>query len=514
MTKKSSPSDGQNRCFYFAILTIITTFAPHILILYKSDMQQIINIIQGTPRKPEWRMAKPVDFHLNEGEHIAIYGPNGCGKSMLVDIITGRHPLLHNQAFYDFAPSRKPYISDNIRLVTFRDSYGESDSTYFLQQRWNQQEIDEETPTVGQLLFGQHRPDQNGETTGLTIGKDTEDSTRFLAPLFDTPIILLSSGELRKFQLAKALLANPRVLIIDNPYIGLDTEARTQLTETLEQLVKNHPIQVILVVSRREDIPTFITRVVELDKNAFHSAPVHTATHTALPDEEEGAAEDGGDTPLVFRNVTIAYGKRTILKNLNWTVNRGEHWAVKGPNGSGKSTLLSLVCADNPQGYAADITLFGHRRGTGESIWDIKRHIGYVSPEMHRAYRHNLPTIDIVASGLKDTVGLYVRPTAEEKKRCARWMEVFGIGHLTDRPFLLLSSGEQRLALLARAFVKQPDLLILDEPLHGLDDRNREHVKTIIDDYCSSPSRTLIMVSHYDNELPECIDHTLQLKRN
>ena len=215
-----------------------------------------------------------------------------------------------------------------------------------------------------------------------------------------------------------------------------------------------------------------------------------------------------------FNNVSIRYGERTILKDLDWTVRQGEHWSLSGQNGSGKSTLLSLVCADNPQGYACDISLFGHKRGSGESIWDIKRHIGYVSPEMHRSYKQNIPAIQIVASGLKDTVGLYVRPTEAEKEQCRKWLSTFGIGDLADRKFMEMSSGQQRLVLLARAFVKEPDLLILDEPLHGLDDENRILVKNLVDDYCKNPLVTLIYVTHYQAELPKCIDHSLFLERH
>lgn len=449
-------------------------------------MQTIIKIKQGTPRKPEWCMAEPVDFELCEGEQLAIYGPNGSGKSMLTDIITGRHPLLHNQATYDFSPSTKPYVSDNIKLVTFRDSYGDSDASYYLQQRWNQQEIDPETPTVAQEL--------------KRAGAGEEELSMFVPAILHSPVILLSSGELRKFQLAKALLSRPRVLIIDNPYIGLDVQARKELTISLESLIATQPLQLILVVSRKEDIPRFVTHTIKVDNRHVGAKEKVTAT----------------DRPVIleFRDVTIRYGQRTILSHLNWKVSQGEHWALKGPNGSGKSTLLSLVCADNPQGYAADISLFGHRRGTGESIWDIKRHIGYVSPEMHRAYRHNIPAIDIVASGLKDTVGLYNRPTAEDREKCHKWLEQFHAAHLADKTFLQLSSGEQRLVLLARAFVKEPDLLILDEPLHGLDDANSQLAKEVIERYCSSTDKTLIMVTHYDSELPPCIDHTLTLKKN
>jgi molybdate transport system ATP-binding protein len=215
-----------------------------------------------------------------------------------------------------------------------------------------------------------------------------------------------------------------------------------------------------------------------------------------------------------FNKVSIRYGERTILKDLDWTVHQGEHWSLSGQNGSGKSTLLSLVCADNPQSYACDISLFGHKRGSGESIWDIKRHIGYVSPEMHRSYKQNIPAIQIVASGLKDSVGLYVRPTETEKAQCRKWLNTFGVGELADRKFMEMSSGEQRLVLLARAFVKEPDLLILDEPLHGLDDINRKMVKDLVDDYCKNPAVTLIYVTHYQEELPQCIDHSLFLERH
>jgi len=213
-------------------------------------------------------------------------------------------------------------------------------------------------------------------------------------------------------------------------------------------------------------------------------------------------------------HVSIRYGERTILKDLDWTVRNGERWALSGQNGAGKSTLLSLVCADNPQSYACDIALFGWQRGSGETIWDIKRHIGYVSPEMHRAYKHDIQAIRIVASGLKDSVGLYVKPDDKEYGVCRFWMRVFGIESLAGRTFMSLSSGEQRLVLLARAFVKDPELLILDEPFHGLDDTRRQMVADIIEAFCRRRNKTMIMVSHYLEELPPCIDHRIELVRH
>ena len=192
-------------------------------------------------------------------------------------------------------------------------------------------------------------------------------------------------------------------------------------------------------------------------------------------------------------------------------MNSGEKWALQGRNGSGKSTLLSLICADHPAAYACDISLFGRRRGTGESIWEIKRNIGFVSPEFHRAYKENRPAIEIVASGLHDSVGLYKRPRPEQMDTCLFWMKVFGIDSLKDRMFLTLSSGEQRLCLLARAFVKDPSLLILDEPLHGLDTFRRNLVRQVITEFCKRSAKTLIMVTHYVEELPGNITKRMEL---
>lgn len=469
-----------------------------------------IELREAIAKKPEWAMAEPVNFVLDEGEHIAIIGRNGSGKSMLVDMITGRHPSFPGMVSYAFD---EPY--NNLKHITFRDTYGgDNDRTYFLQQRWNQMEISEETPTVGQKLEEAYRLAGEDTPERRALQRHIYELFR-MEPLLDKYLILLSSGELRKFKLAASLFSNPKVLIMENPFIGLDAQTRDQLKELLAMLAREQGLQMILVLAKTDEIPNFITHIVEVrDMQVLPKRVSQRDGSSVIPRAditEEPSLCDTAPEVIRFNKVTIRYGERTILKDLDWTVRRGEHWSLSGQNGSGKSTLLSLVCADNPQSYACDISLFGHQRGSGESIWDIKRHIGYVSPEMHRSYRQNIPAIQIVASGLKDTIGLYARPTEAEKEECRKWMDTFGIGHLADRRFLEMSSGEQRLVLLARAFVKNPDLLILDEPLHGLDDENRRMVKNIVDDYCREPSRTLIYVTHYREELPKCIDKQLLL---
>ncbi len=470
-------------------------------------MEAVIEIENGVPRHPSYRMKEPVNLRMEPGEHLALVGPNGGGKSLLVDILTGRWPLLMNEVKYRFVNPSSDLVSDNIKYITFRDSYGDADGSYYYQQRWNSQDM-EVTPIVGELL-----PEASDETW-----KEKLFGLFGMEELLDKHIVLLSSGELRKFQLVKALITHPSLLILDNPFIGLDNQARDLLRNLLEVLITQTHLQVILMLSREEEIPSFITHIVRVEglvcgkKIAYK--PIPDLENEVAPEPRTNPSSTSNEEIVRLNKVSIRYGERTILKELDWTVHKGEKWALTGDNGSGKSTLLSLICADNPQSYACDIALFGRKRGTGESIWEIKKHIGYVSPEMHRAYLKNLPAIDIVASGLHDSVGLYVRPRPEDKEVCERWMEVFAIQELKDRSFLQLSSGEQRLVLLARAFVKDPDLLILDEPLHGLDTQNRIKVKEIIDAFCQREGKTLIMVSHYEDEFPLCITHRLHLKRN
>lgn len=530
-------------------------------------MQKLIEIVAGEVRHPMYKMATPIDFELLAGEQLAIVGDNGSGKTRLVDVLTGKCALMPlHEVTYDFRPSKAKMVSDNIKYLSFRDSYGTNEGVYYYQQRWNQNDI-EETPLVRDLLVESFRIAEEGLTRKTVYDKfvvhnelPEEEAARLaeeaadrvamhaelekvrrhlyeifhLEKLLDKHVILLSSGELRKFQLTKTLMTNPRVLIMDNPFIGLDVKARKQLVDFLTVLTQETNVVVVLVLSKTDDIPNFITHVVPVKDLKVgrkitlqeYRESMEPVPARILSEEKERAilalpyAADvntdvvlGTEQVIDFRKVNICYGERTILKDLSFTVMNGEHWALSGENGAGKSTLLSIVCADNPQSYANDIVLFGHQRGKGESIWDIKKHIGYISPEMHRAYMRDIPAVDIVASGLSDVSGLYRKPKPEQRAVCEFWMDVFGIKRYADTTFQKLSSGEQRLVLLARAFVKDPMLLILDEPLHGLDLKNRRLVKDVIEVFCQRKNKTMMMVTHYQEELPHNIDHSIYLTK-
>jgi molybdate transport system ATP-binding protein len=212
-----------------------------------------------------------------------------------------------------------------------------------------------------------------------------------------------------------------------------------------------------------------------------------------------------------MNRVTVQYGGVKILENVDWTVRAGEKWALLGPNGSGKSTLLSLINGDNPQAYANDILLFDRKKGSGESIWEIKRQIGFVSPELHAYFPKSTTCFEAVASGFRDTLHLGTELTGRQTEIAEAYLHLLQLDALRDTPLWRLSAGETRLALVARALVKAPPLLILDEPCQGLDAQYGLRIRTLLERTCAHSGQTMIYVTHYAQEIPDCVTRVLRL---
>jgi molybdate transport system ATP-binding protein len=340
--------------------------------------------------------------------------------------------------------------------------------------------------------------------------------------LRDKPLVTLSNGENKRLQLVKSVLRDPDWLILDNPFLGLDVEGREILANCLEKLRENS-IQFILINSPAA-LPACVNRVIYLENGraawdgpvsayeSFRKVDKFIFNQTVMDDLITSAhVFESFQQAVHLRNVTIQYGEKVILSDITWEVRSGDRWALSGPNGAGKSTLLSLITADNPQAYSQDIILFDRKRGTGESIWDIKKRIGYVSPELHVYFREPANVLNVVGSGLFDSLGVYKKISEDQHQRIALCLGVFGISHLSDRMFQQISNGEQRMVLLARALVKNPPLLILDEPCQGLDEEQIQRVKEILDYICSNTQTTLIYVSHYASDIPSCVNQHLKL---
>jgi molybdate transport system ATP-binding protein len=214
-----------------------------------------------------------------------------------------------------------------------------------------------------------------------------------------------------------------------------------------------------------------------------------------------------------MNHVNIKYGDKVILNNVDWQILPGERWALLGPNGAGKSTLLSLINGDNPQAYANDIVLFDKKRGTGESIWDIKKKIGFVSPELHQYFPTDNSCLQVIESGYYDTLGLF-RPSQKAKADAAlQWMQALEIDQYARHLLKNIPASAQRLCLLARALIKNPDLLIFDEPCQGMDDHQQNHFKQVVNTICKLSPVTLIYVTHYQHEIPDSVTKVLRLDK-
>lgn len=430
-----------------------------------------------------------------------VIGPNGSGKTSLAKIIERGW----NFATNDIASPRGRL---NVRYVEFSDIHSLAGfKAGYYQQRY-ESGMNGEVPTVREVMGDRlDHPSWRGFAERMKLrGYEHK------------PVNALSSGELRKMLIINQLLDTPDLLILDNPYIGLDVEARRELDAAMERITASSATSIVMLLCNVNEIPPFVTSIIPIKGLTLLPAVSYAEResldalfdYAVAPEEMLPLADDAADTPpaegsviVDMRHCRISYGSAVIIDDISWQIRMGEHWILSGPNGAGKSTLLSLIHADNPQGYSNDLSLFGRRRGSGESIWDIKRRIGYVSPEMHLYFNggHSLG-LHVVAQGLNDTVGQYKKLTPAQLDLAARWLDYLRIGHLADRPFRTMSAGEQRLLLIARTLIKTPPLLILDEPLHGLDQACKRAIRLTIDRLSRARLFSLIYVTHRIEEAP------------
>jgi molybdate transport system ATP-binding protein len=454
------------------------------------------------------KVLSDINFTLNKDDCLAIVGPVGSGKTTLAKALSGR--LFRTGTVY--FKSRTTRVHPSILLVEQQHHFKNRSNMqdFYLQQRFNSADAGD-AYTIREELS---QEDEIRVTQWLGFF--------MLDHLRDKPLVTLSNGENKRLQLVKSVLRDPDWLILDNPFLGLDVEGREILANCLEKLRENS-ISFILINSPAA-LPACVNRVIYLENGraawdgpvsayeSFRKVDKFIFNQTVMDDLIASAQVfEAFQQAVHLRNVTIQYGEKVILSDITWEVRSGDRWALSGPNGAGKSTLLSLITADNPQAYSQDIILFDRKRGTGESIWDIKKRIGYVSPELHVYFREPANVFNVVGSGLFDTLGVYKKLSEDQHQRIDLCLGVFGISHLADRMFQQISIGEQRMVLLARALVKNPPLLILDEPCQGLDEEQIQRVKEILDYICSNSQTTLIYVSHYASDIPSCVNKHLKL---
>ena len=461
-----------------------------------------------------------LNWQVKQGEHWVLLGKNGSGKSALTATLIGQ------------AVRESGERNSTIKHVAIVSSDAQKQ---LLNQELVREQEDDAPSLVRDILYSASDAADDvdsfdGNTLDLALCQqliEAFDFERLLSRHFRD----LSTGETRKLLLIKALSAKPALIVLDEPFEGLDAHSVTKLRDILDALSSDErtDISFILVLNRLDHIPAFVTHYGYVNNGQLQHTLANPAeeqitdllkllhigtTSLSIPKAEHSQVDKAftGEVLVNLQNAKVAYGGEAVFKNLNWTIKKHQHWQLTGRNGSGKTCLLNLITGDNPQCYNNDIKVFGYQRGNGESIWQIKQHIGYISNALHMDYRVGASALHTVISGFFDSIGLYQPPTDEQKNIAMQWLELLGLDNKQGTPFTQFSYGDQRMLLIARAMVKHPTLLILDEPCLGLDEANRLRVLMLIEKICEASESTVIYVNHHREDRIKGIDHYLAME--
>ena len=506
-----------------------------------------VTVENATLRLHDRLILQNSSWKIHADEHWAVLGPNGSGKSTFVRSLWGGVPLRSGRILFNFADSRTetpaPPQRDSIGYVSFEIHQSLMEHEEMQEDlRAFANKIDEVT-TAKDVIFSGIL--WNRAVTSTDEKRCTEIADFLgLQSLLLQPITSLSTGEMRKTLIARALVKSPKLLILDEPFDGLDEASRQSLAESINHLM-TAPARIILVVHRLEEIVPNITHVLfvkngqlfmqgpkeevltsekisqlygcqlHLEKSDGRYRVIHGIEQSESIDTNLLCRENHHEVPDVLiemKDTTVRYGDFIALDQLNWTMKRGENWAILGPNGSGKSTILRLILGENLQGYANQVRIFGRQKGTGETLWEIKKLIGVVSSELQIQYRKKMSAYDVIASGFYDSIGLYQYPTKQQRVVVDAWVKLLSIGDIANQSYHQLSYGQKRMILLARAMVKSPPLLIMDEPCHGLDIPNRRRISKIIE-MIGGTQTNLLYVTNHKEEILNCMTHVMRLQK-
>ncbi|EHA1074597.1 molybdate ABC transporter ATP-binding protein ModF [Vibrio alginolyticus] len=447
------------------------------------------------------------DWKINTQQSWGIFSADGDIGSLLGDLICDEMSPDSGEIELNGLSVAQVSLSEQQRLL---ERELEKDDTDFLDR------IDQGS-TVYSLILEQ------SQDTNLTeqLINDLD-----LSHLKDSGFRVLSTGETRRVMLARALATQPDLVLLDNPFTGLDIAHRAAVARYLHSLSQN--VQLLITFSRESDMPEWINSIAlfsagkldsTMDKSSWDNHPIIGQIKSQSEQQSEEMMslirQHQHSTPFnnpIFelKNGAVEYTDKKIFTGLNWRIDKGQHWQVKGPNGCGKSTLLGLIFGDHPQCYSNDIDIFGKKRGTGETIWEIKQHIGMVSSALHLQYRVNCSALEVILSGFYDSIGLYNQPTRKEMDIANEWLDILHMSQYKKTSFKQLEYGQQRLLLIARAIVKQPTLLILDEPYQGLDFLGRRLVKNTLELIARENLSQLLYVSHYQEDRLDSIKNELE----
>ena len=503
-------------------------------------MQTFINIQKCRIQNDKEIFIKEFSCQIKATENWLVIGPNGGGKADFLNALSGNLKIVKNQ---DDSILEIPQPND-LELVSL-----EKAARIIQEERENDEseylEGGVDIGRTGKVFIAQSlkNPDEINQIENLP-----EVKLCGIQHILERGLKYMSTGEIRRTLLAKALISKKKLLILSDPFAGIDVESRKILLDFFTQMTNPHAenhqgTQIILCMERWNEIPQTITHVIEFSnkevsfcgerkdyeiilqkrkaesenqiekqKQDFEKELNQTLQETFVLQNEKSDSEDE-EILVEMKNVNVGWDGRLVLENLNWTLKKHEHWLIRGPNGCGKTTFLELITGDNKQVYSNDIWIFGIKRGSGESIWDIKKRLGIVSYRLHVEYRMigGISLQNVIISGFRDSIGLYGEATDVEKDAAKKWLKLGGFINRENELFSNLSYGEQRAILILRAAVKCPEILILDEPCHGLDEENRRMILHLLDLIAENKTSTLLHVTHDMNEVLKCEKHILEM---
>ncbi|MGB3212327.1 MAG: ATP-binding cassette domain-containing protein [Desulforhopalus sp.] len=444
------------------------------------------------------------ELATSPGEAWCVFGENHSGIDCLVDLLSGR--------LHDFSADVL-HLPNQLEVLSFQ-----------AQQEIFEEELrNDDTDFIGKLdpgtLVCEFLPDYRNQIALLkTFGMDH---------CLQLGYRQLSSGQSRKLLFLQKLTGGATTLVLQNPYDGLDERSCHELNLALQQLPARD-IELILVVNNRADIPKWCSHIALVRSGRLKPAGPKAGVQALLDGWQEASratpapiTKDGMETAkteriqrdeLVYLKDGFAgYGDKQLFAGLDLTISAGDHTLITGPNGCGKSTFLDIITGDNPKCYANRLRIFGKDRGSGESIWEIKKLMGIVSPSLHREHRVPGSALNVILSGLYDSIGLYTKVSSTEVKTARHWLNWLSLAGKSDTPFRKLSFAEQRLVLIGRALIKCPKLLILDEPTQGLDDTNRRNLLDLLEEIADKKLSTILFVSHRKDEQRAVFSQQIQL---
>ncbi len=501
-----------------------------------------------------------VDWRLATGEAWLVTGPNGGGKAAFVRALAGQLDIVPNElAANAQAPVSVPLYSSvfgsDVAVVSLEAAAAliEEERQRDESEILNREDVGRTgRQYICEVLGGSSRKGAPLPPIAARLEAMPQVKLCGVEHILDRGLRYMSTGEIRRTLLCRALLSGCKLLVLSDPFAGLDVASRAILLEFFDTIVKKQLSatgveaafpRIIVSMERFREIPAGINKVLEFserkvsfcgtreDYEQVLTLREETALHTRAMEREAFLAslekirlESGAlvadinsaelpDSLVSFHKVNVGWGEHRVLVDLDWEVKKGEHWLLRGPNGSGKTTILELITGDNMQVFREDVRLFGKRRGSGETIWDIKRQLGIVSYRLHVEYRMvgGTDLQSVIISGFHDSIGLYETATDYELATAKAWLRLAGFAGREEQPFASLSYGEQRAVLIIRAAVKSPRVLILDEPCHGLDEDYHTKILDLLEKVAGTGTTTLLHVTHDESEVLACEKHILEL---